>query len=159
MTDKGVCDKGYAWNPSNCECKCDKSYSVVEYENCKCKKRLIDKLVDECDENIDEVKIVSESKNKCNSYRLYIVLLSIFFTINFGIGAYFFNFHVYLKKMFTCETTIYWTYKWNKLILITELIIFLLRSNWFKRFWCKFVKSWQKRLQRDWHLLHWLCDC
>ena len=107
MTDKGVCDKGYAWNPSNCECKCDKSYSVVEYENCKCKKRLIDKLVDECDENIDEVKIVSESKNKCNSYRLYIVLLSILFTINFGIGAYFFNFHVYLKKMFTCETTIY----------------------------------------------------
>ena len=117
MTDKGVCDKGYAWNPSNCECKCDKSYSVVEYENCKCKKRLIDKLVDECDENIDEVKIVSESKNKCNSYILYIVLFSIFFTINFGVGAYFFNFHVYLKKMylkkmylkkmFTCETTIY----------------------------------------------------
>ena len=58
-------------------------------------------------ENIDEVKIVNESKYKCNSYILYIVLLSIFFPINFGIGAYFLNFHVYLKKMFTCETTIY----------------------------------------------------
>ena len=22
--DRDVCDKGYAWNPSNCECECDK---------------------------------------------------------------------------------------------------------------------------------------
>ena len=92
LIDKGVCDKGYAWNPSNCECECDKSCDVgeyLDYENCKCRKRLVDKLVDECDENIDEVKIVSESKNKCNSCILYIVLFSIFFTINVGIGAYF----------------------------------------------------------------------
>ena len=46
--------------------------------------------MDDCDENIDEeVKIVSEGKNKCNSCMLYIVLLSIFFIINVGIGAYF----------------------------------------------------------------------
>ena len=92
MIDKGVCDKGYAWNPSNCECECDKSCDFgeyLDYENCKCRKRLVDKLVDECDENIDEVKIVSESKNKFNSCILYIVLFSIFFTINVGIGAYF----------------------------------------------------------------------
>ena len=51
---------------------------------------MIDRLVDECDENIDEeVEIVSESKNKCNSCILYVVLLSIFFTINIAIGAYF----------------------------------------------------------------------
>ena len=50
---------------------------------------MIDKLVDECDENIDEeVEIVSESKNKCNPCILYVVLLSIFFTINIAIGAY-----------------------------------------------------------------------
>ena len=62
----------------------------VDYEKCKCRKRLVDKLADEFTENIDEeVKIVSESKNKCNSCILYIVLFSIFFTINFGIGAYF----------------------------------------------------------------------
>ena len=23
-TDKGVCNKGFIWNPSNCECDCDK---------------------------------------------------------------------------------------------------------------------------------------
>ena len=88
LIDKGVCDKGYAWNPSNCECECDKSCDIgeyLDYENCKCRKR----LVDECDKNIDEVRIVSESKNKCNYCIFYIVLFSIFFTINVGIAAYF----------------------------------------------------------------------
>ena len=49
LIDKGVCDKGYAWNPSNCECECDKSCDVgeyLDYENCKCRKRLVDKLVE-----------------------------------------------------------------------------------------------------------------
>ena len=57
LIDKGVCDKGYAWNPSNCECECDKSCDVdeyLDYENYKCRKRLEDKLVEECNENIDE---------------------------------------------------------------------------------------------------------
>ena len=55
MIDKGICDKGFIWNPSNCECECDKSCDVGDYldfENCR--KRLIDKLVEECIENIDE---------------------------------------------------------------------------------------------------------
>ena len=93
LIDKVACDKGYIWNPSNCECECDKSCDVgeyLDYEKCKCRKRLVDKLADEFTENIDEeVKIVSESKNKCNSCILYIVLFSIFFTINVGIAAYF----------------------------------------------------------------------
>ena len=62
---------------------------VFRLWKCKCRKRLVDKLADECDENIDEVKIVSESKNKCNSCILYIVLFSIFFKINVGTGACF----------------------------------------------------------------------
>ena len=67
LTDEGVCDKGYAWNPSNCECECEKSCDLgkyLDYENCKCRKRLIDKLVDERDENIDEeVKVVKVKIN------------------------------------------------------------------------------------------------
>ena len=60
-------------------------------------KRLVDKLVEECPENSDEAKMVSENehKNKCSSCILYIVLFSIFFAINIGIGAYF----VYYKYM------------------------------------------------------------
>ena len=41
LIDKGVCDKEFIWNPSNCECECDKSCNIGEYldhENCKCKK-------------------------------------------------------------------------------------------------------------------------
>ena len=56
FTEKGVCNKGYAWNPSNCECEYDKSCDVreyLDYESCECKKRLVDKLVEEYHENID----------------------------------------------------------------------------------------------------------
>ena len=73
LVDKGVCDEGFIWNPSNCECECDKSCDVGEYlnyKNCKCRKKLADKLTEEFIEIIDEVKIASESnhKNKCTSH-------------------------------------------------------------------------------------------
>ena len=53
LIDKGVYDKGAIWNPSNCECECDKSCNsgeYLEYEKWKCRKKLVDKLVDECTE-------------------------------------------------------------------------------------------------------------
>ena len=77
----------------NCDKACDVG-EYLDYENCKCRKSLVDKLVDECDENIDEeIKILD--KNKCKTCILYIVLFSIFFTINVEISAYF----VYYKYM------------------------------------------------------------
>ena len=112
-----MCDKGYAWNPSNCECECDKSCDFgeyLDYENCKCRKRLVDKLVEECDENVDEEKLneiaLAENENiyKYSSCVVYIVLFWVFFTINVGgISAYFIHYRGRLKKMFTRETTIY----------------------------------------------------
>ena len=51
LIDKGICNKGYIWNPSNCKCECDKLCDFGEYlgyENCKCRKRLVDKLIEEC---------------------------------------------------------------------------------------------------------------
>ena len=44
LIDKKVCHKGFIWNPSNCECECDKACDFDEYlnyENCKCKKKII----------------------------------------------------------------------------------------------------------------------
>ena len=104
MIDKGACDKVFIWNPSNCECECDKLCRIGEYfdyENCKCRKKLVDKLVEECTENVEEVKLAkitlaeNENKHKCSSCTLYIVLFLIIFTINVGIGTYF----VYYKCM------------------------------------------------------------
>ena len=111
MIDKGVCDKGFIWNPSNCECECDKSCDVgeyLDYENCKCRKKLVDKLVEECTENVEEAKIaeitLTENIHKCSSCTLYIVLFSIIFTINIGIATYF----VYYKYMNLNEENASW---------------------------------------------------
>ena len=101
-------NKGFTWNPSNCEFECDKSCDVGEYldhENCKCRNKLVDKLTEECAENIDEVRIdeCNSVKNKCkhNSCTLYIVLFSIVFTINVGIATYFvyYKYRIIIKKM------------------------------------------------------------
>ena len=117
LIDKGVCDKGFIWNPSNCECECDKACDVgeyLDYENCKCRKKLVDKLVEECTETVEEVKLAkitsmelhsielhsakNENKHKCSSCTLCIVLFPILFAINVGIGTYFLYFYWYLKK-------------------------------------------------------------
>ena len=107
-----MCNKGFIWSPSNCECERDKPCDVgeyLDYENCKCRKKLVDKLVDECAETVEEVRIVkitlaeNENNHKCSSCTLYIVLFSITFIINVGIGIYFTYFYWYLKKWYsTC---------------------------------------------------------
>ena len=56
LIDKGMCDEGFLWNPSNCECECDKLCDIGEYlvyKSCRCRKKIIDKLIEECNENID----------------------------------------------------------------------------------------------------------
>ena len=77
-------------------------------------KKLVDKLVDECTETAEEVKLAkialakNENSYKCSSCTVHTVLFWILFTTNFGgIDAYFVYFRGYLKKYVTCETTIY----------------------------------------------------
>ena len=124
MIDKGLCNKGFIWNPSNCECYCDKSCDIgeyLDYEKCKCRKKIFDKLMYW---SIDEVEIAGENehKNKCSSCTLYVVFFSIFFTSSIGIAIYFAYIYSYLKKddaraMLDTrnETTIYWNlYKMEK---------------------------------------------
>ena len=78
--------------------------------------------------NIGETRLVektsaeNEKKYKCSFCTVYIALFSTIFTINIGTGIYFVYSRCYLKNyhahfmLDTCtETTIYWTYKWDKL--------------------------------------------
>ena len=133
-----MCDKRFIWNPSNCECECDKACDFggyLGYENCKRRKTLVAPLIEECTEIVEEVKLAeitlaeNENSYKCSSCPLYIVLFSIFFKINVGIAIYFVFPHWYLKKdvlnsILLIQTT---TYKWeklNKLTLKIEAVIF-----------------------------------
>ena len=62
-----MCDEGFIWNPINCECECDKSCDVGEdlnYENCKCRKKLADKLVEECTETLEKTKLAKIALNE-----------------------------------------------------------------------------------------------
>ena len=81
MIDNGRCDKEFIWNPSYCKSECDKSCYVgeyLDYKNCECRKRLTDKLVEECNENIDGNKMIydgtlNDYKHLCGSCTIYIV--------------------------------------------------------------------------------------
>ena len=104
LIDKGMCDKGFIWNPSNCECECDISCDIgeyLDYKNCYCRKKIIDKLVEECGETIDgngmlyneNLDIISSCDNKTSdSCIVYIVLFVIFLITNIGICCVFIYF-------------------------------------------------------------------
>ena len=94
-------------DPSNCECEYDKTCNLgeyLDYENYKCRKKLVDKLVDECAETVEKVKIAkmvlaeNENKYKCVSCTLHVVLIIVVFTIFTGIGTYFVYFNWFLVK-------------------------------------------------------------
>ena len=77
LIDKLVCDKGYMWNPSTCECECDKycgTRQYLDYDNCVCRKKLINYLIKECSSiaDIDSNKKISSKTN------VYFILFIIF---------------------------------------------------------------------------------
>ena len=79
--NKGICDKGFNWNHRNCECEYDKSCDIGEHldcKDCRCRKRFVDKLVEECIENIDEKKLHLNKiiyNSTLSDYEKYIVLV------------------------------------------------------------------------------------
>ena len=70
-------------------------------ETVSVKKRSVEKLVGECIETVEELEL-DKNKHKCSSYTLHVVLFSILFTVNIGIGDYFLYFHWYLRKDVAC---------------------------------------------------------
>ena len=101
LINKGTCDKGFIMNPSNCEYECDKSCDIgvyLDYKNCRCRKKIIDKLVEKCSENVDRnemlynetLDIISSSDNNktSGSCILYIILFSLFLIIRISMAIY-----------------------------------------------------------------------
>ena len=69
-------------------------WSVSRLKNCKCKKNLTDKLINDCTKTIEETKLVNttftenENNYKCGSCIVYILLMIVAFTISTGITVY-----------------------------------------------------------------------
>ena len=89
------------------DCECDKACDVGEYlgyENCKCRKKLVVPLIDECTETVEEVKLAkitlaeNENSYKWSSCTVYIVLMIVVFTICVGISTCFFYYNWSLVK-------------------------------------------------------------
>ena len=91
LIDKGLWDKEYIFNPSNCKSECDKSCNTsqyLDYLDCKCKKIIIDLIVEKCTEYDDnKTKIVNRTvKNSCKVYivlAIVSVVISTVYTIYF----------------------------------------------------------------------------
>ena len=64
------------------------------YENCKCRKKPIDKSLEEYSENIDESEMIyNDYRNVCNSCTICILLFVIPFLMIIGISSAYFYFH------------------------------------------------------------------
>ena len=101
MLDKSKFDDGFICNPSIRECECDKSCVVgeyLDYGNCKCRKILTDKVVEECSEDITGNEIIynvtlNNRKNECYFWSIDIVILIIVFMITDRIYLFFLLVH------------------------------------------------------------------
>ena len=68
-------------------------------------KKLVDKLVEECSENIDGNEMThNDYENICNSCTIYIILFVIAFLIIISISSVFIYFHWYLRRYDTIKT-------------------------------------------------------
>ena len=55
LIEKSRCDDGFIWNPSMCECECDKWCNFdeyLDYANCEYRQKMIDKFVLQCEHEI-----------------------------------------------------------------------------------------------------------
>ena len=87
LDDWGSCIKDYMWNPSTCDCECNKACKIDEYLDikiCSCEKILIRKLVLECEDEIlnttetspnDEKEIYK--KNNCLIHAISLIIICI----------------------------------------------------------------------------------
>ena len=82
---KGRCDDCFVWNPSLCGFECNKSCDTgeyLDYENWKCRKRLVDKLVEECSEDINDASLWCNFKWSWKSMQ---VLYDIHNVVNYNV--------------------------------------------------------------------------
>ena len=78
-----ACDKGYMWNPSTCSFKCDRyceTGQYLDYNNCVCRKKIIDDLIEQCTSIVDMyIKIILYKKRVMNHLVIFILFYLTYF--------------------------------------------------------------------------------
>ena len=72
------------WNPSTCECQCDKwckSGQYVDHKNCICKNKLIGRVIEECTSVINETMINNKDNITNNTYLILFIVFLIGFIV------------------------------------------------------------------------------
>ena len=106
LVDKSKCDKRFICNPSDCNCERDKSCDMgqyLDYKSCKCRRKIVGQIVEECSEKIDENKMIysrtlnaipsNDYKKVSGSCALYIILFAAFLVTSTVISTVFIYFH------------------------------------------------------------------
>ena len=107
LIDKGRCDDGFILNPSMCECECDIG-EYLNYADCKCRERLIDKVVLEYkDEILNTTHTTSiahkkvTSTNNCFIYTISLAIMCLILLAIVSIGYYYYYARYCLKKEYS----------------------------------------------------------
>ena len=118
---KLACDKGYMWNPSTCYFECDRyceTGQYLDYENCVCRKKIIDDLIEQCTSIVDmNIKNNTLSKKSDeSSSNIYLVLFIVFlvlFILFFVVFIYYWckNNKAITKKMYVVIYSSTYNYK------------------------------------------------
>ena len=110
LVEKQECDKRFIYNPSNCNCECNKSCNISEYldyKNCKCRKKVAYSIVEECGKNETihnktlSIKEYNKSTNKdlntsssSDPCKPYVALSILFLMISVTVSGAFVYFYV-----------------------------------------------------------------
>ena len=81
----------YMWNHSSCDYECNKACKIDEYfdiKKCSCEKRLIGRLVLECQDEILNTTKTSCKKNNCLMHTISLLFICLLLLIVVFIGCY-----------------------------------------------------------------------
>ena len=68
------------WNPSICECQCDKwckQGQYLDHKNCVCRNKLIGRIIEECTSVINET-MINNNKDNITNNNTYLILFIVF---------------------------------------------------------------------------------